>query len=120
MRFVEKLTHCSETEESVLPLADVERPLVQTEQPRHPFGDFRTHRQELARKVSPDLRLPDGRRVEPMIVARCQVDDALIQRIVGRFLFDLLDDCRAVVLIAPGGWPQELLQAVRDAFDLEM
>ena len=77
------LTNCRETEESVLPFADVQGALVQRKQSRHPAGNFGTDREQLSGKVTSQLRFPHGRRVEPVVVTRSEVDDALVEDIVG-------------------------------------
>lgn len=74
-----RLTYCGHAEEAVLPLAHVENPLVQAEQPRQPLGHPRTHRQQLPDKVPPHLGPPLGGRVEAVVVAGGQVNHALEQ-----------------------------------------
>lgn len=67
----------------MLPLADVEGALVQRKQSRHPAGNFGADREQLAGKVPPQLGLPDGWRVEPVVISRCEVDDTLVKDVAG-------------------------------------
>lgn len=100
----------------MFPFADVRGALVEAEQARHPSGDARADWQKFAVEVSTDLRLPEGRRVEAMVIARREVDDAVEQHGALLPLFQRFDVTSAEVLVEFRA--QERLQAVRHALHL--
>ena len=68
----------------MLPLPRVDGPLIEAEHAGDPVGDARTDREQVAGEVAPVADRPVGRRVEPVVVARRQVDDAVVEGVVRR------------------------------------
>ena len=64
------------------PPPSIDRPLIEAEHAGDPVGDARTDGEQVAGEVAAVADAPVGRRVEPVVVAGRQVDDAVEEPVV--------------------------------------
>lgn len=83
-------TNRSVRKEAILPVTIVHDPLVEVEKSLEPPGHTGIHTEQLARKVAPVVDVPVGRRVESVVVARRQVNHAVVQAVLFRIVQDIL------------------------------
>lgn len=83
-------THRRHGEKSIFPLAIINNAFVKVEQSLEPSRHAWIHAKQLARKVSSIVNIPIAGRVEPVVVARRQINDTMVHFGVVIHLKDLL------------------------------
>lgn len=72
------LTNCSEAEKAMFPLTHVQCTFIQAEKSGQPLRDFRADWQQFTVEMTSYFRPPFRRWMKTMIIAGCQINNALI------------------------------------------